>query len=136
MTAQTYTAIVQRENGGYAAQCPEAGTTGKGATIEDAIASLRAATNRILQGVQLAEVNAPLVTTFAVGGIAPSSDSATAAPEDDEFQAEENIQPIPMTGEALLASPLWGFWKDRTDIGDTLEFANELRRRAEHRERD
>jgi len=37
------------------------------------------------------------------------------------------------TGADLLASGLFGIWKNRTDITDSLEFARELRRRAEQR---
>jgi hypothetical protein len=33
----------------------------------------------------------------------------------------------------LLNSDLAGIWKDRTDIGDTLEFARKLRKDAETR---
>ena len=46
----------------------------------------------------------------------------------------------PTTGkalyEALLESGMIGAWKDRTDIGDTLEYARELRRHANTRHRD
>ena len=37
------------------------------------------------------------------------------------------------TAADLLASGLFGIWKNRTDITDSLEFARELRRRAEQR---
>ncbi len=37
------------------------------------------------------------------------------------------------TAADLLASGLFGIWKNRTDITDSLEFAKELRRRAEQR---
>ena len=33
----------------------------------------------------------------------------------------------------LLHSPLLGMWKDRRDIGDSVEFARKLRERASHR---
>ena len=33
----------------------------------------------------------------------------------------------------LLNSGLVGLWKDRTDIGDSVEYARELRRRASRR---
>ena len=43
----------------------------------------------------------------------------------------------PRTGkellEALIANGLVGMWKDRTDIGDSAEFARKLRERAEKR---
>ncbi len=129
MTAQTYTAIIQRQNGHYAAECPEAGTNSVGATIEAALTNLRAATERDLHGVHLMEVDAPLVTTFAVVSLATEGQAATRS-------EDEPGQPIPMTGETLLASGLVGIWADRTDIGDTLEFARELRKRAETREHE
>ena len=36
------------------------------------------------------------------------------------------------TGADLLASGLFGIWKDRSEITGSLESARELRRRAEH----
>ena len=131
MITQTYTAIIQRQNGHYAAECPEAGTSSVGATIEAALTNLKAATERDQHGMRLMEVDAPLVTTFAVGGI------ATSAMAGSEQGSEEPVgQPIPMTGEALLSSGFVGIWADRTDIGDTLEFARELRKRTEKREHE
>ena len=38
-----------------------------------------------------------------------------------------------MTAGDLLASDLVGIWQDRTDIDDTLEFAQKLRKQAETR---
>jgi len=35
-----------------------------------------------------------------------------------------------MTAGDLLHSPLCGIWKDRTDLGDSLEFARSLRAKA------
>jgi hypothetical protein len=40
----------------------------------------------------------------------------------------------PATVGDLLASGFVGGWKDRTDIADSLEYARELRRRAEGRQ--
>jgi hypothetical protein len=34
----------------------------------------------------------------------------------------------------LRDSPLIGMWEDRTDIGDSVEFARKLRKRAEERQ--
>jgi hypothetical protein len=39
-----------------------------------------------------------------------------------------------MTAASLLESGLVGLWEDRTDIGDSTEFARKLRRQAERRE--
>jgi hypothetical protein len=48
---------------------------------------------------------------------------------------EESQEPVKktMTGKDLLNSGLVGLWADRTDIGDSLEFAQALRRKAEQR---
>ena len=37
------------------------------------------------------------------------------------------------TAGDLLRSPLFGVWKDRTDIVDTVEYARRLRAKAERR---
>ena len=39
-----------------------------------------------------------------------------------------------MSGAELAKSEIVGMWKDRTDIKDSTEFVNELRRRIERRE--
>ena len=39
-----------------------------------------------------------------------------------------------VTAADLLASGLVGIWSGRKDIGDSLEFAQHLRQKAEHRE--
>jgi hypothetical protein len=41
--------------------------------------------------------------------------------------------PRVMTGKDLVDSGLFGIWKNRTDIGDSLEFARRLRKQAETR---
>ena len=41
-----------------------------------------------------------------------------------------------LTGRALLESGLVGLWKDRTDIGDTLDYARKLRKHANKRHHD
>jgi hypothetical protein len=46
----------------------------------------------------------------------------------------------PRTGkellDALIAAGVVGMWEDRTDIGDSVEYARQLRRQAERREWD
>jgi hypothetical protein len=46
----------------------------------------------------------------------------------------------PKTGrelvQALRANGFIGAWKDRTDIGDSIEFAKALRERAQKRDRE
>jgi hypothetical protein len=38
-----------------------------------------------------------------------------------------------MTARQLAASEIVGMWQDRTDIGDSVEFARQLRERAQRR---
>jgi hypothetical protein len=38
-----------------------------------------------------------------------------------------------ISSEEILASDFVGMWEDRTDIGDSIEYARELRRRASRR---
>ncbi len=45
----------------------------------------------------------------------------------------ENPAEKSMTGADLLKSGLVGIWADRKDIGDSLEFARQLRQKAERR---
>lgn len=39
----------------------------------------------------------------------------------------------PLTASDLLQSELVGLWADRSDIGDSVSFARQLRQQAEHR---
>jgi hypothetical protein len=39
-----------------------------------------------------------------------------------------------LTARDLLQSELVGLWADRSDIGDSLSYARQLRQQAEHRE--
>ena len=55
-------------------------------------------------------------------------------------KVELTIQPLPadgtkhMTGAELASGEWVGAWADRTDITDSTEFVNEIRRRIERRE--
>lgn len=40
-----------------------------------------------------------------------------------------------LTAGQLLASDLLGMWQDRTDIGDSVTYARQLREQAQRRER-
>jgi hypothetical protein len=48
---------------------------------------------------------------------------------------EQKAESRGMTAGELLQSGFVGLWKDREDIGDTLEFARKLRDRAQRRTR-
>ncbi|MEK7274408.1 MAG: hypothetical protein AAB110_04045 [Candidatus Desantisbacteria bacterium] len=41
-----------------------------------------------------------------------------------------------LTARHLLNSGIIGLWKDRTDIGDSVTYAQYLRQQAEHREKE
>jgi hypothetical protein len=56
---------------------------------------------------------------------------------DDDFSFSSSPESKPTTGQelyrALVESGFIGGWKDRTDIGDNLEYARLLRKRASER---
>ena len=64
MVTQTFTAAMHKENDICVAECPEVGTVSQGATIEEALANLREATELYLEEFPLPEVARPLMTTF------------------------------------------------------------------------
>jgi hypothetical protein len=45
----------------------------------------------------------------------------------------ETVPAKGMTAGDLLRSPLFGIWKERSDLGDSIEYARELRAKAEQR---
>ena len=49
-----------------------------------------------------------------------------------ESRERTQLQPQKLTARDLLQSDLVGLWSDRTDIEDSVEFARQLRRQAEH----
>jgi predicted RNase H-like HicB family nuclease len=118
MSTRTFTAIIRRENGGYVANSPEAGLITHGATIEEALAKLKEETRRVLDGAALLDVDRPLMTTY------------------DFDSSEETTNRQFFTAKELLESGLVGLWADRTDIGDSVEFAQQLRERAQRREHE
>ena len=46
---RTFTAVIQKEEDMYVALCPEIGTSSQGATVEEAVANLREATELYLE---------------------------------------------------------------------------------------
>ncbi|HEX2224881.1 MAG TPA: type II toxin-antitoxin system HicB family antitoxin [Thermoanaerobaculia bacterium] len=66
MEQRTYTAILHREEELYVAECPEVGTVSQGASIEEALANLKEATELYLEEFPLPKSERPLLTTFEV----------------------------------------------------------------------
>jgi predicted RNase H-like HicB family nuclease len=64
MPVGTFTAVMHREGGLYVAECPEVGTVSQGNTIEEAIASLKEATELYLEEFPPESSGPPLVTVF------------------------------------------------------------------------
>ncbi len=56
---------------------------------------------------------------------------------DDDFSFSSPVEDKPKTGQelyrALVESGFIGAWKDRTNIGDSVEYARLLRKRASER---
>jgi predicted RNase H-like HicB family nuclease len=63
MKVRTFTAVIHREDDLYVASCPELGTVSQGATIENALANLKEATELYLEEFPLPDVGRPLLTT-------------------------------------------------------------------------
>jgi predicted RNase H-like HicB family nuclease len=64
MTTITFTAVLHKEEDLYVAECPEVGTVSQGATIEEATANLKEATELYLEEFPLPVVGKPVLTTF------------------------------------------------------------------------
>jgi len=64
MRVQTFSAVILKEDDLYIAECPEVGTVSQGATIDEALANLREATELYLEEFPISEVGRPLLTTF------------------------------------------------------------------------
>lgn len=64
MITRIFIAILHKEDDVYVAQCPEAGTTSQGHTIEEAVANLKEATELYLEEFPLPETGKLVVTTF------------------------------------------------------------------------
>lgn len=68
---QTFTAVIHREEDMFVAECPEVGTASQGATIEEALANLKEATQLYLDEFPIDLKPArSFVTTFEVAEIA------------------------------------------------------------------
>ena len=64
MYKHTFSAVIHSEDNIYVAECPEIGTVSQGATIEEAIANLKEATELYLEEFPLPEVATPFLATF------------------------------------------------------------------------
>lgn len=66
MSTKTFTAVLHREEDMYVAECPEVGTVSQGATVEEALANLKEATELYLEEFPIPEVHKTMLTTFEV----------------------------------------------------------------------
>jgi predicted RNase H-like HicB family nuclease len=64
MTVRTFTAVLHKEDELYVADCPEVGTVSQGATIEEAVANLKEATELYLEEFPTPQTSHPILTTF------------------------------------------------------------------------
>jgi len=62
MTKNSYTAILEKENDGYVALCPELDVASQGPTIEEAVANLKEAVELFLECADPSEVQRRLHT--------------------------------------------------------------------------
>jgi predicted RNase H-like HicB family nuclease len=63
---RTYTAIIQKDEDMYVADCPEIGTVSQGKTIEEALANLKEATELYLSEFPKLAHFKPILKTFEV----------------------------------------------------------------------
>ncbi len=64
MPVRTLSAVLHKEGDLYVAECPEVGTVSQGASVEDAIANLKEATELYLEEFPLPDVGHVMMTTF------------------------------------------------------------------------
>jgi len=64
MPIGTFTAVLHKEGDLYVADCPEVGTVSQGATVEEAVANLKEATELYLEEFSPRATSRPLVTIF------------------------------------------------------------------------
>ena len=66
MLSHTFTAVIHKEENLYVADCPEVGTVSQGASIEEAVANLKEATELYLEEVEYKpdEKSKSFITTF------------------------------------------------------------------------
>jgi predicted RNase H-like HicB family nuclease len=67
---KSFTAVIQKEEDMYVARCPEIGTVSQGATVDEAIANLKEATELYLEEFPMKEKAHALLTTFEVAEVA------------------------------------------------------------------
>lgn len=65
----TLTAVVHKEENMYVAQCPEVGTVSQGDTLEEAVDSLKEATELYLEEFPSNGMNRSFITTFEVASV-------------------------------------------------------------------
>jgi predicted RNase H-like HicB family nuclease len=64
MATRTFTAVLRKEGDLWVAECPEVGTVSQGMAVEEALASLKEATELYLEEFPLEGGGHPLLTTF------------------------------------------------------------------------
>jgi len=69
-------------------------------------------------------------------GLAKSEDNDLDELDFDLGSNDEKPGTMEELVQALRESGFFGAWKDRTDIGDTLEYARQLRERASQRQHE
>ena len=66
MENQTFSAVLNKEEGMFVATCPEVGTVSQGETVEEALFNLKEATELYLEEFPVAEKDKPIITVFEV----------------------------------------------------------------------
>jgi len=66
MEKQSFSAVINKEEDMFIAECPEAGTVSQGKTIDEAVANLKEATELYLEEFPLVRHEKPIMTVFEI----------------------------------------------------------------------
>ena len=66
MEKQSFSAVINKEEDMFVAECPEAGTVSQGKTIEESLVNLKEATELYLEEFPLKTNAKPIMTVFEI----------------------------------------------------------------------
>ena len=69
METKVFTAIINKEEDIFVAECPEIGTVSQGFTIEESLSNLKEATELYLEEFPISDVSRSILTTFEVSNV-------------------------------------------------------------------
>ena len=135
VTHRSFTAIVHREEVLYVAECSEVGTVSQGATVEEALANLKEATELYLEEFPLPERGQPLLTTFEVAPLSrlpPGSPVAAVAKSLTQPTRQQLLERLARLPELELEPPPAAVLREERIAVDRRRRVGGPRAAAEH----